>query len=85
MEVKNKYIVTKHHIQDAPKEANFELKTETITLSIAPGSDHIIVKNLYISIDPYQLNRMKLSSPSQATISFAAPINPGQVIVNYFW
>lgn len=84
MEVQNKYIVIKHHIEDAPKEAIFELKTGTIALSVAPGSDDIIVKNLYISIDPYQINRMKLSSSSQGTSSFAAPINPGEVIVNYF-
>ncbi|BAT79758.1 hypothetical protein LR48_Vigan04g037400 [Vigna angularis] len=80
MEVKNKYIVIKHHFEDAPKEANFELKTGTIALSVAPGSDDIIVKNLYISIDPYQINRMKLSSSSQGTSSFAAPINPGEAI-----
>ncbi|KAL9314319.1 hypothetical protein ACSQ67_019771 [Phaseolus vulgaris] len=80
MEVKNKYIVIKHHIEDAPRESNFELKTGTIALSVAPGSDDIIVKNLYISMDPYHINRMKFSSSSQGTISFAAPIHPGQTI-----
>ena len=84
MEVKNKYIVIKHHIEDAPRESNFELKTGTIALSVAPGSDDIIVKNLYISMDPYHINRMKFSSSSQGTISFAAPIHPGQVIIHYF-
>jgi len=84
MEVKNKYIVTKYHIEDAPRESHFGLETETISLSVAPGSDDIIVKNLYISIDPYQINRLKSYSSSQGTISFASPIDPGQVIITYF-
>ncbi|MED6193380.1 hypothetical protein PIB30_018909 [Stylosanthes scabra] len=80
MEVSNKYIVVKHHIQDAPKESDFEIKTGALKLSVDSGSNDIIVKNLYISIDPYQINRMKSHSPSQTAINFAAPITPGEAI-----
>ncbi|TKY73186.1 2-alkenal reductase (NADP(+)-dependent) [Spatholobus suberectus] len=80
MEVKNKYIVIKHHIEDAPKESNFEIKIGAFALSVEPGSDDVIVKNLYISIDPYQINRMKSYSSSHSTISFAVPITPGEAI-----
>ncbi|KAL2344034.1 hypothetical protein Fmac_005319 [Flemingia macrophylla] len=80
MEVKNKYVVIKHHIEDAPKESNFEIKTVDFTLSVESGSDDIIVKNLYISIDPYQISRMKSHSSSQGAISFALPITPGEPI-----
>ncbi|XP_061362821.1 2-alkenal reductase (NADP(+)-dependent)-like [Gastrolobium bilobum] len=80
MELTNKYIVVKHHIDDAPKESHFEIKTEAFSLSVEPGSDDIIVKNLYISIDPYQINRMKSSSSSQSAISFALPITPSKAI-----
>ncbi|KAK7327747.1 hypothetical protein VNO77_21837 [Canavalia gladiata] len=79
MEVPNKYVVIKHHIEGSPKESHFELKTEPFALSIEPGSDDIIVQNLYISVDPYQINRMKSQSPSQNSIRFAGRINPGEV------
>jgi NADPH-dependent curcumin reductase CurA len=79
MELTNKYIVIKHHIEDAPKESHFEIKSEAIGLSLEPGSDDVIVKNLYISIDPYLINRMKSQSASHNAISFATPLIPGQV------
>lgn len=80
MEVSNRFIVMKKHIEDAPKASDLELRTEDLTLSVQPGSDEIMVKNLYISIDPYQMNRMKRQSCSHNTIGFAVPITPGQVI-----
>ncbi|KAI6681674.1 hypothetical protein NL676_035555 [Syzygium grande] len=80
MEVTNKYWTIKTHIQDAPKEADFDLKTSTLALSLKPGSKEMLVKNLYVSIDPYQLNRMKSSSLSQKTGGFAVGITPGQEI-----
>ncbi|XP_015967659.1 2-alkenal reductase (NADP(+)-dependent) isoform X1 [Arachis duranensis] len=80
MEVSNKYVVVKHHIQDAPEESDFEIKSRALILSVDSGSNDVIVKNLYISIDPYQINRMKSNDPSQTSISFAAPITPGEAI-----
>ncbi|XP_054820170.1 2-alkenal reductase (NADP(+)-dependent)-like [Prosopis cineraria] len=80
MEVSNRFAVIKNHIEDAPQESHFELKTESLSLSLMAGSDDIVVKNLYISIDPYQINRMKSHSSSQKSINFAAPITPNQAI-----
>ncbi|EEF37926.1 2-alkenal reductase (NADP(+)-dependent) isoform X1 [Ricinus communis] len=83
MEVTNRYVVTKAYIDGAPKESEFELKSEAISLLLEPGSNDVIVKNLYVSIDPYQLNRMKSRSSSQTHSSFATAINPGDVIDAY--
>ncbi|XP_073224188.1 2-alkenal reductase (NADP(+)-dependent)-like isoform X2 [Cicer arietinum] len=80
MEVTNKYIVIKHHIEDAPNDSHFEVKNEAFGLSINSGSDDVIVKNLYISIDPYLINRMKSYSASHNAISFSTPLTPGQAI-----
>ncbi|XP_058723088.1 2-alkenal reductase (NADP(+)-dependent)-like [Vicia villosa] len=80
MEVINKYIVLKNHIEDAPKESHFEIKTQPFALSLDPGSDDIIVKNLYVSIDPYLINRFKSYSASHKAISFATPLTPGEAI-----
>ncbi|KAL5728096.1 hypothetical protein ACHQM5_001218 [Ranunculus cassubicifolius] len=85
MEVNNQYVTIKNHINGFPKESDFELKTVTIPLSIEAGSNDVIVKNIYVSIDPYQLGRMKESSPSQdirVTVS-ALRLSPGQTIDAY--
>nr|XP_043630924.1 2-alkenal reductase (NADP(+)-dependent)-like [Erigeron canadensis] len=77
MEVTNKYIAIKAQIEGAPEESDFEVKTEHLFLSVKPGSNDIIIKNLYISIDPYQLNRMKTVSVSR---SYTVGLTPGEVI-----
>ncbi|XP_074558973.1 2-alkenal reductase (NADP(+)-dependent)-like isoform X2 [Curcuma longa] len=78
MEVENKYVSLKHHIHGHPSESDFELATAP--LQSAPGSNEVIVKNLFLSIDPYQLNRMKLYSSSHTAIPAASKIEPGQRI-----
>ncbi|KAF8034471.1 hypothetical protein BT93_C0702 [Corymbia citriodora subsp. variegata] len=65
MEVANRYVTLKTYIEGAPEESDFELKTSPLALLLDPASDEMIVKNLYVSIDPYQLNRMKRYSSSQ--------------------
>ncbi|KAI8570778.1 hypothetical protein RHMOL_Rhmol01G0063400 [Rhododendron molle] len=80
MEVLNKYITIKAHINGAPHESDFELKTVTFPISVESGSNDVVVKSLYLSIDPYQINRMKSYSSSQNTISFAVGIVPGEAI-----
>lgn len=82
MEVTNRYIVIKHHIDGTPQESDFELKTQSLSLSIEPGKKDVIVRNLYLSIDPYQLNRMKHKSSSHAAINFSGAINPSKVSFN---
>ena len=79
MEVSNRYITIKTHVDGAPKESHFELKTAALLLSSEPGTNDVIVKNLYVSIDPYQINRKKSQSSSQKAISFAVGITPGDV------
>ncbi|KAK3002871.1 hypothetical protein RJ639_020128 [Escallonia herrerae] len=83
MEVTNKFITIKGHIEDAPQVSDFELKTESFSLSVVSGSKDVIIKNLYVSIDPYQINRMKSYSSSQKSSTYAGRITPGQVIEAY--
>lgn len=79
MEVMNKFITIKSHINGAPHESDFEIKTATFSLSVESRSNDVVVKSLYLSIDPYQINRMKSYSSSQNTISAADGIVPGEV------
>ncbi|PRQ46386.1 putative oxidoreductase [Rosa chinensis] len=83
MEVTNRYITIKTQVDGDPKVSDFELKTSNLPLSLDPGSNDIIVKNLYVSIDPYQINRMKSQSSSQKATATAGVITPGEGIDAY--
>ncbi|KAK6781192.1 hypothetical protein RDI58_023376 [Solanum bulbocastanum] len=85
MDIKNKYVTIKTNINGAPKETNFEIKVENVSFITESESESkdVVVKNLFVSIDPYQINRMKSQSSSQGTISFASAITPGESIDSY--
>ncbi|CAI0542949.1 unnamed protein product [Linum tenue] len=78
----NRIVVTKTHIDGAPKETDFEVKSQVLAQSAQPAGS-VIVKNLYVSVDPYQLNRMKSDSSSQSYSFLAAGIGPGEEIDCY--
>ncbi|XP_071724118.1 NADPH-dependent oxidoreductase 2-alkenal reductase-like [Rutidosis leptorrhynchoides] len=78
--VQSKFVTIKTHIEEAPQESMFDIKTQTISTSIQPETNDVIVKCLYLSIDPYQLNRMKSKSSSQNTVADASKITPGMMI-----
>lgn len=77
MEIVNRYLVIKNHIDGSPEESDFEVKFETLS---KPGLDNVIVKTLFVSVDPYLLNRMKRYSSSHKTHPFASRITPGEAI-----
>lgn len=83
MEVTNRYITVKAHVEGEPTESAFEIKSSTISTSVQPDSNDIILKNLYVSIDPYQINRIKSHSASHTTSSFAVVVTPGETIDAY--
>ena len=56
MSLKSKYISLKNYIPTGiPKENDFEIKTKEIYLT---EKNNILVKNLWISVDPYMRARM---------------------------
>ncbi|ERN00343.1 hypothetical protein AMTR_s00104p00066240 [Amborella trichopoda] len=78
MEVGNRYVSLKKYINGEPCESDLEIKTATLSLEPRKGSGDVIVKNLYLSIDPYQLNRMKLYNSSQSALSTSRRLALGQ-------
>lgn len=78
--IKNRYLVIKDHIDGSPEESDFEVKFETLS---EPGSDNVIVKTLYVSVDPYLINRMKRYSSSHKTSPYVSRITPGEAIGVY--
>ncbi|GAB4858928.1 hypothetical protein Ancab_010401 [Ancistrocladus abbreviatus] len=56
--ISNKQIVLKDYVNGFPKESDMELKVTKMHLKLPEGSNAVLVKNLYLSCDPYMRNRM---------------------------
>ncbi|KAL0366583.1 UNVERIFIED_CONTAM: 2-alkenal reductase (NADP(+)-dependent) [Sesamum radiatum] len=58
-EVSNKQIVLRDYVKGSAKESDMFLKTSTIKLKVPEDSNGaVLVKNLYLSCDPYMRTRM---------------------------
>ncbi|KAM3382683.1 2-alkenal reductase (NADP(+)-dependent) [Capsicum galapagoense] len=58
-EVSNKQVILKHYVTGYLNESDMELKNSTIKLDAPKGSNVVVLKNLYLSCDPYMRTRMK--------------------------
>ncbi|MCD7447511.1 hypothetical protein HAX54_031006 [Datura stramonium] len=74
-EVSSKQVILKHHVTGYPKESDMEFKNTTIKLNVPEGSNAVVLKNLYLSCDPYMRLRMsKLEGSYVASFTPASPI-----------
>jgi hypothetical protein len=64
-QVKNKQVILKDYVSGFPKESDMNIVDSTITLKIPEGSnDVVLLKNLYLSCDPYM--RTLMSHPGSS-------------------
>ncbi|RCV15885.1 hypothetical protein SETIT_3G093900v2 [Setaria italica] len=78
-EVPNKMVILKRYVTGFPSEDDMEVVTGTAHLAVPPGSAAMVVKNLYVSCDPYMRGRMtKHDRPS-----YVPDFVPGEVLVNF--
>ncbi|GMH29109.1 hypothetical protein Nepgr_030952 [Nepenthes gracilis] len=80
-EVSNKQVVLKDYVPGFPKESDLEVRTITIRLKIPEGSKAVLVKNLYLSCDPYLSMRMQKPEPDRP--SFVEPYKLGSPIIGF--
>lgn len=73
-EVSSKQVILRDYVSGFPKESDMYLTTSTISLKIPEGSKAVVVKNLYLSCDPYMRPRM-----SYSTDSYVTSFKPGSV------
>ncbi|GAB4858918.1 hypothetical protein Ancab_010391 [Ancistrocladus abbreviatus] len=78
--ISNKQIVLKDYVNGFPKESDMELKVTKMHLKLPEGSNAVLVKNLYLSCDPYMRNRM--SKPS-STAAYSESYKPASPIRGY--
>ncbi|XP_052139132.1 2-alkenal reductase (NADP(+)-dependent)-like [Oryza glaberrima] len=78
--VSNKRVILKRYVTGFPSEEDMEVVTAEAPLMAVPaGSEAVVVKNLYISCDPYMRNRMT----HHEVPSYVADYVPGEVLTNY--
>ncbi|KAK9292582.1 hypothetical protein L1049_020556 [Liquidambar formosana] len=79
MEVENKQIILKRYVDGIPKETDMELRLGSkIKLKTPKGSGAFLVKNLYLSCDPYMRGRMRNFHGS-----YIPPFVPGSAIEGF--
>ncbi|PWZ03983.1 2-alkenal reductase (NADP(+)-dependent) [Zea mays] len=57
-EVANKRVVLKRYVTGFPGADDMEVVTGTARVAVPPGSTAMVLKNLYVSCDPYMRGRM---------------------------
>ncbi|KAG9155290.1 hypothetical protein Leryth_021319 [Lithospermum erythrorhizon] len=80
--VKNKQVIFKGYDTEFPKQSDMLINTEnTIKLKIPEGSNGVLVKNLYLSCDPYM--RLRMNSPDKNSGSYFSSFEPGSPITGF--
>ncbi|PON46712.1 Alcohol dehydrogenase superfamily, zinc-type [Parasponia andersonii] len=70
-EVSNKQVLLRDYVSGFPKESDLYVTSSTLKLKLLQGSKGVLVKNLYLSCDPYMRNRMqKFLNPASYADSF---------------
>ncbi|OWM84785.1 hypothetical protein CDL15_Pgr027572 [Punica granatum] len=76
--VSNKQVILRDYVEGFPEESDMDVTTGTVRLSVQAGSNAVLVKNLYLSCDPYIWNRMK-----KLAGSYTESLKPGSPISGY--
>ncbi|XP_042498633.1 2-alkenal reductase (NADP(+)-dependent)-like isoform X4 [Macadamia integrifolia] len=74
-EVSNKQVIFKDYITGFPKETDMVVSTGTIKLKVPEGSNAVLVKNLYLSCDPYMRSCMTNLN------NYITPFTPGSPLI----
>ncbi|CAL5195367.1 unnamed protein product [Lathyrus oleraceus] len=71
-QVKNKQVILKDYVTGFPKESDMNIVDSTITLKIPEGSnDLVLVKNLYLSCDPYMRGLMNKPQGTASPLAYS--------------
>jgi len=78
-QVRNKQVILKDYVPGFPDESYMSLNTTTLPLKLPEGSSGVLLKNLYLSCDPYMIIRMRKLND----LSYVEPFKPGSPINGY--
>ncbi|KDP35121.1 hypothetical protein JCGZ_10655 [Jatropha curcas] len=57
--VSNKQVILKNYVPGFLQESDFYIRTDSVKLKVPSGTNGVLVKNLYLSCDPYMRIRMR--------------------------
>ena len=72
--VRNKQVILKDYVSGFPKETDMYMTESSIELQVPKGSNGVLLKNLYLSCDPYMRPRM-----TNIKGSYVESFKPGMV------
>ena len=85
-QVRNKQVILKNYVSAFPKESDMCVSTNgTIRLKVPEGSNGVVVKNLYLSCDPYIRNLMKKPITENDDMESIGNLKPGLVRMHHFF
>ncbi|GAY68363.1 hypothetical protein CUMW_263550 [Citrus unshiu] len=76
--VRNKQVILKDYVSGFPKETDMYMTKSSIELQVPKGSNGVLLKNLYLSCDPYMRPRM-----TNIKGSYVESFKPGMPISGY--
>ena len=82
--VRNKQVILKNYASGFPQESDMCIATSTVKLELPEGSRAVLVKNLYLSCDPYM--RILMGPQNDGSGELFPSYTPGSVsIYNKFY
>lgn len=75
----NKQVILRDYVSGTPKEDDMEVRTNEMKMEVPQGSKAVLVKNLYLSCDPYMRILMKSTTQSKYITSF----KPGSASLSF--
>lgn len=80
-QVKNNQVVLRNYVTDFPKESDMNIVESVITLKLPQGSNDVLLKNLYLSCDPY----MRMLMTKVEGLDVFGTYTPGSVSHQFFF
>ncbi|XP_066342852.1 2-alkenal reductase (NADP(+)-dependent)-like [Miscanthus floridulus] len=80
--VQNKKVALRRYVTGLPTEEDMEIVVDTISLRVPAGQTAVLVKNLYLSCDPWMRDRMSKHDDSDPTV-LAPDFVIGEAMVNF--
>ncbi|CAH8316850.1 unnamed protein product [Eruca vesicaria subsp. sativa] len=81
MVVSNKQVIFRDYVTGFLSESDLLINSTTVNLKVPAGSMTALVKNLYLSCDPYMRNRMRKPDPSSPATALS--FIPGKPISGF--
>ena len=72
-EVRNNQVILKNYVSEKAEESDMHVTVSTLKLRVPQDSKAVVVKNLYLSCDPYLRLRMNRTQPPNSVFTSLTP------------